>query len=97
MLFEPILFYLQVTGELLDHLTCWDALRAALPVGTVSGAPKVHIFSSNLSPLLSLKNVNCVGADGLQIFYSSSRKVYLPLLIIAAMFTGESHGVVRSI
>lgn len=30
-----------VTGELFDHLTCWDALRAALPVGTVSGAPKV--------------------------------------------------------
>lgn len=32
---------LQVTGELLDHLTSWDVLRAALPVGTVSGAPKV--------------------------------------------------------
>lgn len=31
-----------VTGELLDGLTCWDALRAALPVGTVSGAPKVR-------------------------------------------------------
>lgn len=31
-----------VTGELLDDLTCWDALRAALPVGTVSGAPKVR-------------------------------------------------------
>ncbi|KAF5738461.1 hypothetical protein HS088_TW13G01360 [Tripterygium wilfordii] len=30
-----------VTGELHDDLTCWDALRAALPVGTVSGAPKV--------------------------------------------------------
>ncbi|KAL3650248.1 ASTRA complex subunit [Castilleja foliolosa] len=30
-----------VTGELLDHLTGWDALTAALPVGTVSGAPKV--------------------------------------------------------
>lgn len=30
-----------VTGELLDDLTSWDALRAALPVGTVSGAPKV--------------------------------------------------------
>ncbi|XP_076931159.1 anthranilate synthase alpha subunit 1, chloroplastic-like [Bidens hawaiensis] len=30
-----------VTGELLDHLTCWDVLSAALPVGTVSGAPKV--------------------------------------------------------
>lgn len=31
----------QVTGELQDQLTSWDALRAALPVGTVSGAPKV--------------------------------------------------------
>ncbi|KAF3970568.1 hypothetical protein CMV_005743 [Castanea mollissima] len=31
-----------VTGELKDDLTCWDALRAALPVGTVSGAPKVR-------------------------------------------------------
>ncbi|KAJ4969187.1 hypothetical protein NE237_015888 [Protea cynaroides] len=30
-----------VTGELLDGLNCWDAMRAALPVGTVSGAPKV--------------------------------------------------------
>ncbi|XP_050369922.1 anthranilate synthase alpha subunit 2, chloroplastic [Argentina anserina] len=30
-----------VTGELLDHLSCWDVLRTALPVGTVSGAPKV--------------------------------------------------------
>ncbi|KAH7836695.1 hypothetical protein Vadar_004465 [Vaccinium darrowii] len=30
-----------VTGELLDGLSSWDALRAALPVGTVSGAPKV--------------------------------------------------------
>ncbi|XP_020570640.1 anthranilate synthase alpha subunit 1, chloroplastic-like [Phalaenopsis equestris] len=31
-----------VTGELFDDLTCWDALRATLPVGTVSGAPKVR-------------------------------------------------------
>ncbi|XP_010534810.1 PREDICTED: anthranilate synthase alpha subunit 1, chloroplastic isoform X2 [Tarenaya hassleriana] len=30
-----------VTGELREDLTCWDVLRAALPVGTVSGAPKV--------------------------------------------------------
>ncbi|KAG7565851.1 Chorismate-utilizing enzyme C-terminal [Arabidopsis suecica] len=30
-----------VTGELQENLTCWDTLRAALPVGTVSGAPKV--------------------------------------------------------
>ncbi|XP_068337452.1 anthranilate synthase alpha subunit 2, chloroplastic-like isoform X2 [Pyrus communis] len=31
----------KVTGELLDDLTSWDVLRTALPVGTVSGAPKV--------------------------------------------------------
>lgn len=42
------LLYLKVTGELQDHLTSWDALRAALPVGTVSGAPKVHNFLDSL-------------------------------------------------
>jgi anthranilate synthase component 1 len=31
-----------VTGELADGRTAFDALRAALPVGTVSGAPKVR-------------------------------------------------------
>ncbi len=31
-----------VTGRLRDDCTCWDALRYALPVGTVSGAPKVR-------------------------------------------------------
>ncbi|GMH40188.1 hypothetical protein BSKO_08092 [Bryopsis sp. KO-2023] len=31
-----------VTGEIKPNLNCWDALRAALPVGTVSGAPKVR-------------------------------------------------------
>ncbi|KAJ9553486.1 hypothetical protein OSB04_017531 [Centaurea solstitialis] len=36
-----LVFFTRVTGELRDDLTCWDALRAALPVGTVSGAPKV--------------------------------------------------------
>ncbi|KAL3850604.1 hypothetical protein ACJIZ3_012486 [Penstemon smallii] len=30
-----------VTGELSSDLSSWDALRSALPVGTVSGAPKV--------------------------------------------------------
>ncbi|KAM7276796.1 hypothetical protein ACFE04_018662 [Oxalis oulophora] len=30
-----------VTGQLHSNLTGWDALRAALPVGTLSGAPKV--------------------------------------------------------
>lgn len=31
-----------VTGQLDEKLDAWDALRAALPVGTVSGAPKVR-------------------------------------------------------
>jgi anthranilate synthase component 1 len=31
-----------VTGRLRDGLGAWDALRATLPVGTVSGAPKVR-------------------------------------------------------
>ena len=31
-----------VTGRLLPGLDAWDALRAALPAGTVSGAPKVR-------------------------------------------------------
>ncbi|GBF95005.1 anthranilate synthase component [Raphidocelis subcapitata] len=31
-----------VTGKLQRGLDCWDALRAALPAGTVSGAPKVR-------------------------------------------------------
>jgi anthranilate synthase component I len=31
-----------VTGKLAPGRTCWDALQAALPVGTVSGAPKVR-------------------------------------------------------
>ncbi len=31
-----------VTGRLRPDLDCWDALRRTLPVGTVSGAPKVR-------------------------------------------------------
>lgn len=31
-----------LTGRLRDGLDCWDALRHTLPVGTVSGAPKVR-------------------------------------------------------
>ncbi len=31
-----------ITGKLREGLSCWDALRSTLPVGTVSGAPKVR-------------------------------------------------------
>ena len=32
-----------VTGKLQEGLTSWDAMRSALPAGTISGAPKVRI------------------------------------------------------
>jgi len=32
----------EVQGRLRDGVDCWDALRVSLPVGTVSGAPKVR-------------------------------------------------------
>lgn len=31
-----------IVGEIRDELSCWDALRATLPAGTISGAPKVR-------------------------------------------------------
>lgn len=40
---DNIRLFLQVTEELLDNLTSWDALREALLVGTASGAPKVQL------------------------------------------------------
>ncbi len=42
-----------VTGELRDGLDCWDALRATLPVGTISGAPKIRAMQiiDELEPL----------------------------------------------
>ena len=33
-----------VKGKLLAGLDAWDALRAALPAGTISGAPKVSKY-----------------------------------------------------
>ena len=42
-----------MTGTLQPGLDCWDALRAALPAGTVSGAPKVRAMQiiDELEPL----------------------------------------------
>jgi anthranilate synthase component 1 len=42
-----------VTGQLRDGVDCWDALISALPVGTVSGAPKVRAIQiiDELEPL----------------------------------------------
>lgn len=39
-----------VKGKLLPQLNAWDVMRAALPAGTVSGAPKVSSATPHLSP-----------------------------------------------
>ena len=31
-----------VTGQLMEEMSCFDALRACFPAGTVSGAPKIR-------------------------------------------------------
>ena len=52
-----------VTGHLLPELDAWDALRAALPAGTVSGAPKVrhHYSVSTASYTLELLSMQQIG------------------------------------
>ena len=50
-----------VTGRLAPGLDCWDALRAALPAGTVSGAPKVRMANSCCIRLVSSRQYNLCG------------------------------------
>lgn len=55
-----------VTGELRPGLDCWDALRATLPVGTVSGAPKVRAIQiiDELEPVRRGPYAGGIGAVG---------------------------------
>jgi len=58
-----------VTGRLLGDLDCWDALRGTLPVGTVSGAPKVRAMQiiDELEPTRRgpyAGGIGCVGLNG---------------------------------
>ncbi len=56
-----------VTGLLRDGLDCWDALRAALPVGTISGAPKIRAMQiiDELEPVRRGPYGGGMGAIGL--------------------------------
>lgn len=47
-----------VTGQLQPGLDSWDALRAALPAGTVSGAPKVR---QTVTPVLPVSDALSFG------------------------------------
>jgi anthranilate synthase component 1 len=55
-----------VTGELCPGLDCWDALRATLPVGTVSGAPKIRAIQiiDELEPVRRGPYAGGIGAVG---------------------------------
>jgi anthranilate synthase component I len=55
-----------ITGRLREGLTCWDALRNTLPVGTVSGAPKVRAMQiiDELEPTRRGPYAGGIGAVG---------------------------------
>jgi len=56
-----------VTGLLREGLDCWDALRATLPVGTISGAPKIRAMQiiDELEPVRRGPYGGGMGAIGL--------------------------------
>ena len=49
-----------VKGKLLPQLNAWDVMRAALPAGTVSGAPKVSHVAPHLSAYVYPNCTPCV-------------------------------------
>lgn len=53
----------EVSGELKDGLTCFDALKSCLPVGTVSGAPKIRAMEI-IDELENVKRGIYAGAFG---------------------------------
>ncbi|GJQ28766.1 MAG: anthranilate synthase component I [Phycisphaerae bacterium] len=73
-----------VTGLLRPGLDCWDALRAALPVGTISGAPKVRAMQiiDELEPVRRGPyggGLGCVGLDGHMDIALTLRTMVVPL------------------
>ena len=72
-----------VTGELREGCDSWDALRAALPVGTVSGAPKVRAMQiiDELEPVRRGPyggGLGYVGLDGQMDIALALRTVVVP-------------------
>uniref|UniRef100_A0A7N2L3T2 Uncharacterized protein n=1 Tax=Quercus lobata TaxID=97700 RepID=A0A7N2L3T2_QUELO len=90
-----------VTGELLDHLTSWDVLRAALPVGTVSGAPKVSrvkdAMSKNFPQLEEIKEsvpsdtrlcICCFGLRNLGAIFSGWKRTGMFVMVLESFILG---------
>jgi anthranilate synthase component I len=72
-----------ITGQLNEGLDCWDALRAALPVGTISGAPKVRAMQI-IDELESLRRgpygggIGYVSLDGQMDIALALRTIVVP-------------------
>ncbi|MBX3388384.1 MAG: anthranilate synthase component I [Phycisphaeraceae bacterium] len=72
-----------VTGRVREGLDCWDALRAALPVGTISGAPKVRAMQiiDELEPIRRGPyggGIGYVGLDGQMDIALALRTMVIP-------------------
>lgn len=72
-----------VTGTLRPGLDAWDALRAALPVGTISGAPKVRAMQiiDELEPVRRGPyggGLGYVGLDGAMDIALALRTIVVP-------------------
>ncbi|MDX2146161.1 MAG: chorismate-binding protein [Planctomycetota bacterium] len=73
-----------VTGELRDGLDCWDALAATLPVGTISGAPKIRAMQviDELEPVKRGPyggGIGYVGVDGQMDVALALRTIVVPV------------------
>lgn len=73
-----------VTGLLRSGLDCWDALRASLPVGTVSGAPKVRALQiiDELEPIRRGPyggGMGAIGLDGQMDIALALRTIVVPI------------------
>ncbi|MEM8835419.1 MAG: chorismate-binding protein [Planctomycetota bacterium] len=72
-----------VTGVLHEGLDAWDALRAALPVGTISGAPKVRAMQiiDELEPIRRGPyggGMGAIGFDGQMDVALALRTIVVP-------------------
>jgi anthranilate synthase component I len=72
-----------VTGELRPGLDCWDALAATLPVGTISGAPKIRAMQiiDELEPVRRGPyggGMGYVGLDGQMDIALALRTIVVP-------------------
>jgi anthranilate synthase component 1 len=78
-----------LTGRLRAGLDCWDALKATLPVGTVSGAPKVRAMQiiDELEPTRRgpyAGGIGAVGFDGQMDIAIALRTLVVPTALRGA-------------